>query len=277
MVVEKLHLKDYYEFLGQDGKDPTLTLYLPYNMKEMGRENAKRPTVIVCPGGGYGNCSEREDEPIGLQFLRQGFNVFILNYSVQPHRFPTQLCEVAAVMELIYKNAEKWNCDTQKIAIIGFSAGGHLAAHYSNAYNCDEVRAFFPESKSVNATILSYPVITADEQFSHKGSFLNLLGHTPNSEEIEKFSCEKLVSDKTPKTFIWHTAEDTVVPVENSLLYAKALSEKKVPYELHIYPFGPHGMSTSDSLTIDDVTDVAKYNHVWLSQLERWLKATFEL
>lgn len=277
MVVEKIHLKDYYEFLGQDGKDPTLTLYLPYNMKEMGRENAKRPVMIVCPGGGYGMCSEREDEPIGIQFLQQGFNVFILNYSVQPHRFPTQLCEVAAVMELIYKNAEKWNCDTQKIAIIGFSAGGHLVAHYSNAYNCDEVRAFFPESKSVNASVLCYPVITADEQFSHKGSFENLLGHAPSDAEVEKFSCEKLVSDKTPKTFIWHTAEDNCVPVENSLLYAKALSAKKVPYELHIYPFGCHGLSTCDSLTIDNVNDVAKYNHVWLAQLERWLKATFEL
>ncbi len=277
MVVEKLHLKDYYSFLGEDGKDPTLTLYLPYNMKEMGRENAKRPTMIVCPGGGYGMCSEREAEPVAVQFLHQGFNVLVLNYSVQPNRFPTQLCEVAATMELVYENCEKWNCDTQKIAIIGFSAGGHLVAHYSNAYDCDEVRRFFPESKNVNATVLCYPVITAGEKFSHKGSFLNLLGHAPSESEVERFSCEKLVSDKTPKTFIWHTAQDNGVPVENSHLYAMALSEKKIPYELHIYPFGYHGMSTCDSQTLDNVDDVAKYNNIWLLQLERWLKMTFEL
>ena len=109
MKYEVLHLKDYYPFLGEDGCDPTVEVYLPFNMTEMHRENDKRPCMIVCPGGGYGGCSQREAEPIALQFLPQGYNVFTITYSVAPHRFPTQLCEVAALMELIYKNADEWN------------------------------------------------------------------------------------------------------------------------------------------------------------------------
>ena len=148
---KRLYLKDYYSFLGEDGKNPFLDIYLPYNMREMRREKMKRPCMLICPGGGYGMCSERESEVVGVHFLPEGFNVFILTYSVAPNRFPCQLLEVAAAMELIYENAEEWNCDTDKIAIMGFSAGGHLAAHYSNAFDCGEVRAKFPESKAVNS------------------------------------------------------------------------------------------------------------------------------
>ena len=129
MIHEKLYLKDYYSFLGEDGRNPYLETYLPFNLTEMHRENRKRPCMVVCPGGGYSMCSQRESEPVALKFLADGYNVFVINYSVAPHRFPCQLREVAAVMELIYKNADAWNCDTEKIAIIGFSAGGHLAAH----------------------------------------------------------------------------------------------------------------------------------------------------
>ena len=122
MKHERLELKNYFDFIGANGENPTVDTYLPYNMVEMNRQNQKRPSMIVCPGGGYGMCSERESEPIALHFLTEGFNVFVLKYSVAPHRFPTQIREVAALMELIYANAEEWNCDTEKIAIIGFSA-----------------------------------------------------------------------------------------------------------------------------------------------------------
>ena len=273
MKHEVLHLKDYYPFLGEDNCDPTVEAYLPYNMTEMGRENDKRPCMIVCPGGGYGMCSQREAEPIALQFLPRGYNVFTITYSVAPHRFPTQLREVAALMELIYKNADAWNCDTEKIAIIGFSAGGHLAAHYSTMFDCKEVREVFPESKSVNASVLCYPVITADPAHAHMGSFYNLLGKQDISpEETEYFSCEKNVKDTTPPAFIWHTAEDTCVPVMNSILYAKSLSEHKVPFELHIYPFGGHGLSTGDAQTNDNMNERTKHVGNWLTSLEKWLK-----
>lgn len=276
MIYEKLHLKDHFEFLGKDGKDPTIEIFLPYNMPEMGRENQKRPCMVVCPGGGYAMCSEREAEPIALNFLPEGFNVFILTYSVAPHHFPTQLCEVAAVMELIYKNTDNWNCDTSKIAIIGFSAGGHLAAHYSTMYNCKEVRKVFPESKPVNASVLSYPVITADPKHAHMGSFENLLGRKPqNKTEEEYFSCNCQVDENTPPAFLWHTAADTCVPVANSLLYAAALAEHKVPVELHVYPFGEHGLSTCDEQTLDSTDKNAAHANAWLESVKKWLELIF--
>ncbi len=271
MKFERLYLRDYYTFLGENGKNATVDLYLPFNMTEMKRADKKRPCVIVCPGGAYAFCSQREAEPIALNFLNEGFNVFLLNYSVAPHTFPSQLCEVAAVIELIYKNKDEWNCDTDKIAIIGFSAGGHLAAHYSTMFDCKEVREFFPESKSVNATILGYPVITADLESTHKGSIMNLTGNKELTEELAYFSNEKNVKPTTPPTFIWHTAEDAAVPVKNSLLYAEALSKNKVPFELHIYPFGRHGLSTCDEHTLDEVNE--KIAHInWLGDMKKWLK-----
>ena len=273
MKCEVLHLKDYYPFLGEDNCDPTVEMYLPFNLTEMGRQNDKRPCMIVCPGGAYAFCSQREAEPIALQFLPQGYNVFTITYSVNPHRFPTQLREVAALMELIYKNADAWNCDTEKIAIIGFSAGGHLAAHYSTMFDCKEVREVFPESKSVNASVLCYPVITADPSHAEKGSIHNLVGKTDISpEEREYFSCEKNVKDTTPPAFIWHTAEDGLVPVMNSMLYAEALSAHKVPFELHIYPYGAHGLSTGDAQTNGNMNEKIEHVGNWLTSLEKWLK-----
>lgn len=275
MKHERLELKNYFDFIGANGENPTLDLYLPYNMVEMNRQNQKRPCMVVCPGGGYGMCSERESEPIALHFLTEGFNVFVLKYSVAPHRFPTQIREVAAVMELIYSNSEEWNCDTEKVAIIGFSAGGHLAAHYSTMYDCKEIREVFPESKSVNATVLAYPVIDADFNNTHRGSFMNLLGHAPDKEEEEYFSCNRHVKPTTPPAFLWHTAEDGAVPVVNSISYAKALIENNVPVELHIYPYGGHGLSTSDKHTVDDVTEIVAYNNIWLDSVKRWLNLIF--
>lgn len=268
-----LHLKDYFSFLGNDGCDPTVEMYLPYNMVEMNRGDRKRPCMIVCPGGGYSMCSQREAEPIALQFLPDGFNVFVIRYSVAPHRFPTQLREVAALMELIYRNADEWNCDTSKIAIIGFSAGGHLAAHYSTMYDCKEVREVFPESKPVNASVLCYAVITADPAGGHMGSFDNLLGKTERTkDEIDYFSCDRNVKQTTPPAFLWHTAEDNCVPVINSILYAKALSEKKVPFELHIYPYGCHGAATCDKHTLDNVDDKMLHNTAWIPAARKWLE-----
>ena len=273
MKCEVLHLKDYYPFLGEDNCDPTVEMYLPFNLTEMGRQNDKRPCMIVCPGGAYAFCSQREAEPIDLQFLPQGYNVFTITISVNPHRFATQLREVEALMELIYKNADDWNCDTEKIAIIGFSAGGHLAAHYSTMFDCKEVRDVFPESKSVNASVLCYPVITADPKYAHMGSIHNLVGKTDISpEETEYFSCEKNVKDTTPPAFIWHTSEDTCVHVMNSLLYAGTLSAHKVPFELHIYPYGAHGLSTGDAQTNGNMNEKIEHVGNWLTSLEKWLK-----
>lgn len=276
MEHKRIQLKEHFAFLGEGGKNPTLDIYLPYNMVEMRRQNMKRPCMLICPGGGYGMCSERESEVVGVHFLPEGYNVFVLTYSVAPNRFPTQIREVAAAMELIYQNAESWHCDTEKIAVMGFSAGGHLAAHYSTMFDCKEVREVFPESKAVNASVLCYPVINANERTAHMGSFLNLLGHQPETQaEEDYFSCDKHVRATTPPTFLWHTAEDKTVPVKNSILYANALAENGVPFELHIFPFGGHGLSTCDKHTIDDMTPIYEYNSAWLTDLKKWLKLIF--
>lgn len=273
---EILHLKEFFPFLGENGADPFVEAYLPTNLSEMGRDEQKRPCMIVCPGGGYEFCSQREAEPIAFHFLTEGFNAFVINYSVAPFRFPAQLCEVAALMEMIYENKEEWNCDVSKIAIIGFSAGGHLAAHYSTMYDCKEVREIFPDSKPVNASVLCYPVITADPEHGHMCSLDNLLGKTERTpEEIDYFSCDRNVDEKTPPAFLWHTAEDAIVPVMNSLLYSQALAKHHVPFELHIYPKGNHGLATSDRQTNTGNETLLAYDAAWLDSVKKWLNTYF--
>lgn len=276
MLHEMIRLADVFPRLGQSGCDPELSLYLPDNMWEMGRQAQKRPCLLICPGGGYGMVSQREGEPIAFHFLPRGYNVFVLKYSVAPNRFPTQLQEVAAAMELIYQNADAWHCDTDKIAIMGFSAGGHLAAHYSNAYNWPEVRKIFPESKPVNASILCYPVITADPKHAHLGSFRNLLGVEELSEAQRlRFSCNHMVTEQTPPTFLWHTRPDNCVPVMNTLLYAQALAENKVPFAVHIYPEGWHGLATVDHITNNALSPAIMHAGDWLDAALKWLSFIF--
>lgn len=272
-----VELKENYSVLGQDGKNPKMVCFLPHNIKEMGRENAKRPCVLVCPGGGYACLSEREAEVVALKFVNMGFNAFVLYYSVAPHRYPSALHEVAAAFNTICNNADEWNCDTEKMGIIGFSAGGHLSANYCNAYNCEVVKELFPDSKRPDFCILCYPVITADPEFAHQGSFRQLLGYYPQGDEQEKFSCDKLVTQDTPPTFIWHTREDQAVPVKNSLVYALALTENNVPYTLHIYPYGEHGLSTCDTLTIEpeNLTDKKLLAQGWLQDFKKWFDTLF--
>lgn len=265
-------LKEHFAFL--NGSEAVLEAYLPYNMTEMCREHQRRPCVLICPGGGYAMCSQREAEPVALQYLKEGYNAFVLWYTVAPKHFPHALCEVAASVELIHRNAEAWNCDESLVAILGFSAGGHLAALYSNAYDWPEVREVLPESKPVQASVLCYPVISADPAVAHMGSFECLLGHLPlTTEETERFSCDRLVRDTTPPAFLWHTSEDNCVPVQNSLRYATALAGHHVPFELHIFPYGYHGMSLCTRETLDgEITPGMQHAQCWVEESCRWLK-----
>lgn len=268
-----VHLKDFFPFLGTEDRDPTLTLYLPDNLQYPEWQDKRNPAILICPGGGYRVCSDRESEVIAMQFLCKGYRTFVLNYSVAPNHFPTQLREVAGAMELIHRNAESWHCDPARIAILGFSAGGHLAGHYSNCFDCEEVREVFPESKPVQASILCYPVITADPSFAHTPSIQRLSGHVDiTPEDIRKYSLELLVTEKTPPTFLWHTTQDGVVPVKNSLVYAQALAEKKIPFALHIYPFGGHGLSTVNQLTNLSIEPRIALAEDWIPSLWKWLE-----
>lgn len=275
MEYSVMHLKDRFPLLGDRGCDPTLECYLPENMAEIGWADKKRPCMLVIPGGGYRFVSRREAEPLALQLMPRGYNVFVLTYSVAPNAFPTQLREVAAAMELIFEMADPWHCDTQKIAMMGFSAGGHLAAHYCNRYHCPEVRALFPDSKPVDACILGYPVVTADPRYSHRGSFEKLNGGTyPEGEQQEFYSTDRMVSETTPPTFLWHCTGDKTVPVKNSLLYANALAEHGVPFQMHIYPDGKHGLGTADLTTNAEIKPRWEPVRDWLPALFKWLTLT---
>ena len=271
MQICKFSLNERFPNLGGEQELTYVECFLNGPRVTYGGIKKPYPCLVICPGGGYSGVSPREAAPIGMHFVAEGYHVFIVRYSTNPYTFPQQLREVAAAMEIIYEHAEEWQCDTNNIAIMGFSAGGHLAAQYSNRYNCPEVREMFPDSKPVQRSILCYPVITSDSNYWHKGSICNYVGDEPKDGYEKGCSCELLVSENTPPTFLWHTAEDTVVPVENSLLYAKALRAHKIPFELHIYPYGHHGLSTADTVTNGPLDEQVLHCHEWLNACKKWL------
>lgn len=240
----------------------------------------KRPAVLVLPGGGYAFTSPREAEPIALQFNAAGYHAFVLDYSVAPAKHPQPLLDAARAMCIIRENAEEWGIYSDKIAVCGFSAGGHLAAslgvHWDKKY-LENVEGIEIGKNRPDALILCYPVITSGE-YAHRGSFINLLGENPNSELLYEMSLENHVSEKTPTAFIWHTFTDASVPVENSLLFAQALREKNVPFELHIYPEGPHGLSLANEETAEGRPDyISPHIAGWMKLCKEWLRLQFKI
>ena len=241
-------------------------------------EFRKRPAIVVCPGGGYAGVSDREALPIAFSFLGQDFSAFVLTYSVAPHKYPTQLLEVSAAIAYIRENAEAYHIDADKIIVIGFSAGGHLAASIGTLWNADVVTDTLKIKKGANkpnGLILSYPVITSGDA-AHKGPFVNLIGEEAENKELYDYlSLEKRVTADTMPTFLWHTANDGAVPVENSLLFASALQKHKVPFELHIFPDGVHGLSLCNEITACNENLINPHCEQWLGLAVKWIKANF--
>lgn len=232
-----------------------------------------RPAVIICPGGGYEYVSERESEPVAVRFLSFGIQAFVLKYSVVRKPFPTALLELAQSVAFVRANAEAWDIDKNNIIICGFSAGGHLAASLGVHWNKNFVKetlGFSMEHKP-NGLILSYPVITAGKH-KHEGSIKNIAGVSPKSTLLEILSLEKQVDYNTPKSFIWHCADDDVVPVENTIIFTKSLSKYKIPFECHIYPYGGHGLSLSDETTSSNPNLINKTCAAWFNLAINWLK-----
>lgn len=222
--------------------------YILDDSPEIGIE--KRPVVIVCPGGGYRFLSDREGEILALQFCARGYHAVILKYSVAPACYPTALLEMATVVKTLRENAEEWHIDTDKIIVNGSSAGGHLAASYgvfwTESFIAETVGAE-KEQLRPNGMLLNYPVISSGE-FAHRDSFVALLGERYD-ELVDKMSLENQVNADTPKTFVWHTFEDGLVPPENSLLLVSALRRQGIQTEFHLFPAGGHGLSLATRLT----------------------------
>lgn len=257
----------------EHGFMPTLTAYL---IDGNPNETEVRPAVVVIPGGGYGNVSYREGERIALSYSAAGFHTFILDYCVAPHKHPLPIINAAKALEIIRNNAKEWNVAADKVAVCGFSAGGHLAASISTLWNNESM---FSSDRKMNelhrpdASILCYPVITSGE-YAHKGSFKNLIGSETENELWETFSLENRVDKNTPPAFLWHTYTDAAVPVENSLLYAQALRKNDIPFELHIYPEGPHGMACVSDETYWHVPKFTR-EYPWIKQSIEWLYLQF--
>lgn len=221
--------------------------------------------VLICPGGGYGSRADHEGGPVAEFYNSQGFHAFVIQYRVSPHRHPAPLADTLRAIRLIRSHAEDWNINADKIAVCGFSAGGHLTASTGVHYDLVKTKEDNLQnsiSARPDALILSYPVITSGK-FAHKGSFQNLLGEEMHKEMLNLMSLEKHVSDTTPPTFLWHTADDPGVPVENSMLFSNALSKFKIPFELHVFPKGRHGLGLAA-----EMPNVA----VWAELSSTWLK-----
>lgn len=261
------------------GKDVCLETYILGDVMD-GARNRKTPLVLICPGGGYAMTSNREAEPIALQFNSMGYQAAVLRYSCAPAVYPTALCEVAQSVKLIREHAEDWNVDAEKIIVMGFSAGGHLAASYGVFWNESWLTEKMQCDKQLlkpNGLVLCYPVISSKEEIAHQDSIKNLLGES-YPEMKEQVSLEDKVGKHTPKTFLWHTFTDPVVPFWNSFRFAEALGKAGVPMEYHLYPQGGHGLSLANEQTANEEgKGVEKVCQRWVPLLRSWMLENFGL
>lgn len=251
----------------------TLRTYVSDDVPEL--KMPPRHAVMVIPGGGYRMVSDREAEPIVKMFFAAGFNVFLLKYTVgEGAANYAPLIEASLAIKHIRENAQAYNIDPAYVFVCGFSAGGHLAASTGTLWNIPEVKAAIGDApEGINkptGMILSYPVIL----YSHKGSFHNLCGTTePTEDQISKFSLERFVTPETPPAFLWHTFNDKTVPVQNSLTFAQRLHDCGVPFEMHIFPKGDHGLSLANGETWSQKPGMIN-PHVacWIELAIKWLR-----
>lgn len=247
--------------VGNEAQDrPTLEVFLP------AKSHAERAGVVVCPGGGYGFLADdHEGTQVAHWLNERGFAAFVLRYRIAPRykatfvdNVPVQLLDARRALRLARLRAGEWNVDENKIGVWGFSAGGHLAALASTHID-DSIEKV---SSRPDFSILSYPVIALDGVSAYSGSRINLLGDKVCAETVRHYSPQHNVSATTPPAFLFHTADDDVVPFQNSVLYFEALQKQHVASALHIFPHGEHGVGLAQS---------NEQLKMWPELLETWL------
>lgn len=240
---------------GEDDFVPEITAY----------EAGSKGAVIIFPGGGYVMRAEHEGDGYAKWLAKNGITAFVVSYRVAPYKHPAQLSDAMRAIKFVRFYAEKYGIDRDKIAVMGSSAGGHLAAAVSVHHDSDVYEPtdrIDKESARPDATILCYPVIDMG-MYGHDVTRNALLGARCKMAMRELMSLQFQVNEDTPEAFIWHTATDSVVDVTNSLLYAQALREEDIPFEMHIYPMGEHGLGLAEN---------EEYVAKWSDNLMEWLK-----
>lgn len=248
-----------------------------------------RPAVVVCPGGGYSHLSPREGENLATWFNANGFHAFVLEYSITTEADGYQeakkvlgkepLLDLSWAMATIRAHAAEWNVDPDRIAVMGSSAGGHLAASLGVFWNDPEIAATLaiPEgSNKPNALLLNYAVLLSGE-YSHQGSFNQLFGENKSQEEYASMSLERYVGEQTPPCFLWHTLEDKTVPVENPIIFSLALRKHNIPFELHVFEKGMHGLSTCQAEVAGSLDGIIPETGKWMELCMTFLRRQFQM
>jgi acetyl esterase/lipase len=249
--------------LGSDESDiPALTVYLPRTM------TAATPAMIVCPGGAYTRlASNHEGRQVAAYLNSLGMAAFVLRYRLGPrYHHPIELGDAQRAIRTLRSRAAEWRLDPARIGIMGFSAGGHLAMSASTMFDSGDAKAVDAIDRvgsRPDFAVLGYPVISMTAAWTHQGSKQNLLGANPDADLAKRLSGEFAVTKATPQTFIFHTNEDTVVPVENSVHYFLALRQAGIPAEMHVFEKGPHGVGLAN-----DDTALSP----WSGLLATWLR-----
>jgi acetyl esterase/lipase len=241
---------------------PTLTPYLP-------QTKATGAAMVICPGGGYQHLASHEGRDYALWLNQHGVTCFVLKYRLGSHgyHYPAEFGDGQRAMRWVRAHAAEYQIDPHRIGIMGSSAGGHLASMLLTHFDSGNPQAADPverESSRPDLGILCYPVITMGE-FTHRGSKENLLGKAPSPELVTYLSSELQVTSNTPPCFIWCTYEDKTVPIENELMFAEALQKHHVPFALHIFEKGGHGMGLADKPPF-------AHPHPWAADCLIWLK-----
>lgn len=269
MILNKIDLYKEFNVEKRSTDECYLTCYVHENSSEV-NVNRKYPCMLVIPGGGYGMVSFRESEAVAISYYAKGYNAFVLKYSCHPAKYPTQLIEASMAMAYIRRNAESMCNDVSHVAAVGFSAGGHLLGMISTMYNekvINEVAGISPEEVKPNASVYSYAVCCTDY---YQGTYDNLCDLNP--EIMAKINISANVNKDTSPMFIWCTADDGVVDCGNSLALAFAARNNSVPFELHVYSSGPHGLSVCNKAVYPYEEKRCANAEEWFNNSLTWLK-----